>query len=239
MKGVSEVLTIRNGLILAGLLLIGVTVFLLLWVPSNEGEPLDGKVIQVEIDESLLNSADATPFDHEYQKALKFILDRITVNDAFLEFSLDAEDEEMRETVADRRKNFFDTFYAAVKMQDMDLFLSTVSSDSIAEVWGDELDFIKRIDNLQRVLTNLNREGRLEALQYEFKQGDGYQPANEGLMHLVYSDEKRITIPFQLNGTTVEQYHAGAHNHDGYKLATSLLEIETKIKKINKNRFDL
>lgn len=152
------------------------------------------KVVEVEIDREI---AVLSGKEDVYLKVDSFIRERIPALDIFMEFDLDDEKEEPP-TNEKLCKEFFNMFYAAVKTQDMDLFASVLSGDSIQEVWEGEILIEKRIEKMDNFLDTVSRAGKLSSIHYQFKMDKNDLQTDNGTLYMIYEDGVEVPIPFEL-----------------------------------------
>jgi len=188
---------------------------------------LEKQIQKVAIDKRTL--AELSNSEDVYLKIDSFIRERLPVSDIFFEFSLDVEHEEL--TQEEAIKEFFDMFYSAVVTEDMDLFLSVISSESVKEIWDKEIDIDKRIASMQNVITTINGGGTLETMHYQFKKVEPEQLSTSGMLYLQYSDGNEVSVPFELMSREIEAYHDG-HTEDKFFTLKNVLDINKAIEEL-------
>lgn len=101
-------------------------------------------------------------------------------------------------TLKELRREVVDLFNLSIDNNDLDLFLSTISSESIREIVGDEENIEKRISLLYSALDKLNRNGLFQKAPYQFEINKTNQEMDSGFITFIYSDGKEVKTHFEL-----------------------------------------
>ena len=211
--------------IVIGLFIVGIllSLYFLLW---KESEP---KLTEkVEVPKQTIK--EITEVVEESKKIDEFILARIPNGDnAFFkreQFTGHNHGEDHADVTNELlREETMRFVYSSFMLQDVDQLTVAFSSGSIRSLQGSSetgnaTDLIQRLTDF---LALVNRDGKLDKLEYQFELDEYDKESNKGVLSLVYSDNQLVKVDIELESV-------GDEGHRAYEVITPLSEIESLFK---------
>ncbi|MFP7442620.1 MULTISPECIES: hypothetical protein [Bacillus] len=114
--------------------------------------------------------------------------------------------------------------YTGIQENNVDIFLSAFTIETINEYMGAAQSFQERANLLSQSIQSLSRDGLLKNISYQLDQLNE-EVDNNGVLFFIYSDNRTIEVPFQLKAQKEEE-HAHSKKDGGKK---SFYQLSTPI----------
>lgn len=156
------------------------------------------------------------------EKVEQFLLERLLDPDGLLHFHLDNE-EPVETTTEELKKDILHMFFNSIKNQDTFLLSSVLTPAAVQSIWKNETDPDKRIQSVEKALSNLSRNKTIKSFSYRYNVDEYNRVQDEGIMKLEYSDGIKVDIPIEFIVTDGSEHEDESATL--YYLNTSLEEM--------------